>query len=30
MISQGLLVTDPVVGKEAAPVVADEPKVALV
>src|ERR1700722_16592822 len=30
MISQGLLVTDPAVGKEAAPVVAEEPKVALV
>ena len=30
MISQGLLVTDPALGKEAAPVVADEPKVALV
>ena len=30
MISQGLLVTDPVVGKEAAPVVAEQPKAALV
>jgi Transglutaminase-like superfamily len=30
MISQGLLVTDPTLGKEAAPVVADKPKVALV
>jgi hypothetical protein len=30
MISQGLLVTDPTLGKEAAPVIADEPKVALV
>jgi hypothetical protein len=30
MISQGLLVTDPALGKEAEPVVADEPKVALV
>lgn len=30
MISQGLLVTDPALGKEAAPVVADEPKAALV
>jgi hypothetical protein len=30
MISQGLLVTDPALGKEAAPVVVDEPKVALV
>jgi Transglutaminase-like superfamily len=30
MISQRLLVTDPAVGKEAAPVVADKPKVALV
>jgi Transglutaminase-like superfamily len=30
MISQGLLVTDPALGKEAAPVVADQPKVALV
>ena len=30
MISQGLLITDPTLGKEAAPVVADPPKVALV
>ena len=30
MISQGLLVTDPALGKEAAPVVADQPEVALV
>jgi hypothetical protein len=30
MISQGLLVTDPAQGKEAAPVTADRPKVALV
>jgi hypothetical protein len=30
MISQGLLVTDPAVGKEAAPVKAEKPKVALV
>ena len=30
MISQGLLVTDPALGKEAAPVVTDQPKVALV
>src|SRR5580698_2960505 len=30
MISQGLLVTDSTLGKEAAPVVADQPKVALV
>jgi hypothetical protein len=30
MISQGLLVTDPALGKEAAPVVADKPKAALV
>jgi hypothetical protein len=30
MISQGLLVTDPAIGKEAAPVVADEPTVAVV
>jgi Transglutaminase-like superfamily len=30
MISQGLLVTDPALGKEAAPVVAHQPKVALV
>jgi len=30
MISQGLLVTDPALGKEAAPVAAEKPKVALV
>jgi Transglutaminase-like superfamily len=30
MISQGLLVADPALGKEAVPVIADEPKVALV
>lgn len=30
MIAQRVLVTDPTVGKEAAPIVADEPKVALV
>jgi hypothetical protein len=30
MISQGLLVTDPAIGKEAAPVKAEKPKVALV
>jgi hypothetical protein len=30
MISQGLLVTDPTLGKEAAPVTPDQPKVALV
>jgi hypothetical protein len=30
MISQGLLVTDPAIGKEAAPVVAEPPKVGLV
>ena len=30
MISQGLLVTDPAIGKEAAPVVADQPEAALV
>jgi hypothetical protein len=30
MISQGLLVTDPALGKEAAPITADKPKVALV
>jgi Transglutaminase-like superfamily len=30
MISQGLLVTDPAIGKEAAPVLAEQPKVALV
>jgi hypothetical protein len=30
MISQGLLVTDPALGKEAAPAIADQPKVSLV
>jgi Transglutaminase-like superfamily len=30
MISQGLLVTDPAVGKEAAPVIAEQPRVTLV
>jgi hypothetical protein len=30
MISQGLLVTDPTIGKEAAPVVAERPRVAMV